>query len=88
MITLSHRSLVLACLVCLAAGWWLSSSPSSPVGPAGPPDRPILRMIAKAAKTLLWVAVFADPPPPELPQLVKARVGDDGFRELEHRRGW
>jgi len=86
MITLSKRSLVLALVACLAVGWWLSSSP----GPAGPPDRPVLRWVMKAAKNLLWIAIVAEGPPAEEPdpQLVRTRVGADGFRQLEHRGGW
>ena len=86
MITLSTRSLVLALVACLAVGWWLSSSP----GTEGPPDRPVLRWMMKAAKNLLWIAIVAEGPPanePE-PQLVRTRVGADGFRQLEHRGGW
>ena len=88
--TLSKRSLVLICLGCLVFGWWLSSSPSSPVGPKGPRERPILRFIVRAAKSLLWLAIVAEPPPPETEEqkLVNARVGADGYRQLEHRRGW
>lgn len=90
MITLSKRTLVLALLACLVAGWWLSSSPTSPLGPPAPTDRPVLRWIARAAKNLLWIAIVAEGPPAEVsePQLVRARVGADGFRQLEHRGGW
>lgn len=89
MITLSKRSLAIALLACLVAGWWLSSSPRSPLGPPGPTDRPVLRWIAKAAKNLLWIAIVAEgPPAQDEPQLVKARVGADGYRQLEHRGGW
>lgn len=87
--TISKRSLVLLCLACLAVGWWLSTSPSSPVGPREP-DRPFLRFVMRAAKSFLWLAIVADPPPedPAEPQFVHARVGADGYRQLEHRRGW
>lgn len=87
--TISKRSLVLACLACVAVGWWLSTSPSSPVGPKEP-DRPFLRFVAKAAKAFLWLAIVAEGPPPEAsePQFVRARVGSDGYRQLEHGRGW
>ncbi len=86
MITLSKRSLFLALVACLAVGWWLSSS----TGPAGPHDRPVLRWVMKAAKNLLWIAIVAEGPPAEgpQPQLVRTRVGADGFRQLEHRGGW
>jgi hypothetical protein len=44
----------------------------------------------KAAKSLLWIAIVAEGPPAEEPepQLVRTRVGTDGFRQLEHRGGW
>lgn len=90
MITLSKRSLVFALVACVAAGWWLSSSSGSPLGPPGPTERPFLRWVAKAAKNLLWIAIVAEGPPAEEPepQLVRTRVGADGFRQLEHRGGW
>ena len=42
-----------------------------------------------AAKRLLWIAVIADPPPAEVERgHAEARVGEDGFKVVEHRRGW
>ena len=82
---LTHKQLALVCLACMAAGYWLSSSPSSPVNPK-PADRPVLRWIAKAAKSLLWIALIAEPPPKEA--LVQQRIGDDGFPVLDHGRSF
>lgn len=86
MIALKRFHLVALCLVCMAAGWWLSSSDSSPINPE--PRRPVARLIAKLAKTFLWVAVFAEPAPEPPVQLVHARIGADGQPLLDHGRGW
>jgi hypothetical protein len=76
------RNTLLVLVVVFAAGWWTSSRPAP--GP-GPQDRPVLRWIAKAAKNLLWVAVFVEPAPPEPPAaVVKSRVDRDGFQILEN----
>ena len=89
MIEVSRRSLVLVCVACLAAGYWLAPPARPPIGPGS--DRPILRAIVKAAKSMLWLAVFAEGGPaddrPE-PQLVRTQIGSDGYRYLEHARGW
>lgn len=88
MVNVSKRALVLLCLACLLAGYWLTPPPRPPIGPGS--DRPILRAIVKLAKSFLWVAVFAEGTPadhPE-PQLVRAHVGSDGYRLLEHGKGW
>jgi hypothetical protein len=89
MVTVSKRSIVLVGAACLLAGYWLTPPPRPPVGPGS--DRPILRAIVKVAKSFLWLAVFAEGGPaqdrPE-PQLVRAEIGADGFRRLEHARGW
>jgi hypothetical protein len=47
-------------------------------------------VIARLAKTFLWVALVADGPPADAAeyQTVRARVGDDGHQVLEHGRGW
>jgi len=85
--TFTNRQLVILCLACMAAGWWLSSSPASPVNPRPQPDRPVIRWIARAAKSFLWIALVAEKPP-EDSHLVHARVGDDGQPLLDHSRGW
>lgn len=58
--------------------------------PSPDQDRPFLRFVFKAAKNLLWLAAFADPPPPEKPEqrLVHAPlVGEDGYQVVDHARG-
>lgn len=87
MITLTPRQLFLACALCIAAGWWLSSSPSSPVNPTPPAnDRPVLRFIAKAAKNFLWIALLAEPAPKPERQMVQTQIGDDGHPIIDHGR--
>lgn len=86
MITLTPRQLFLACALCIAAGWWLSSSPSSPVNPTPTQDRPVLRWIAKAAKNFLWIALLAEPAPKPEQQMVQTQIGDDGYPIIDHGR--
>lgn len=76
-----NRSTLLVLVIVFAAGWWTSSRPApTPT----PPDRPVLRWLARAAKSLLWIAVFAEPAPPEAPRVVHARVDRDGIRVLDN----
>lgn len=69
-------------------GWRFDSNPFAPR-----PERPILAAILKLARTALWVAAFADPPPAEPahdPRFVQARgvrIGDDGHPVVDHGRG-
>jgi len=82
------RNTILALIACVALGYWIAS-PGQPVGPLA--DRPVLRWIARAAKQLLWVAVFVEPAPPESQsrQLVKSpAIGDDGYAIVDHGKGW
>jgi hypothetical protein len=83
---LTPRQIAIVCLVCMAAGYWLSSSPASPINPTPSPERPVLRWLAKAAKNFLWIALVFEPPPKE--QLVQQQIGDDGYPMLDHRRSF
>lgn len=87
MIQLTNKQLAIVCLVCMSAGWWLSSSPSSPVNPTPANDRPVLRWIAKAAKNLLWIALIAEQPPKES-RLVQHQIGEDGHPVIDHARSF
>lgn len=83
------RNTTLVLVTCVAIGYWLAGPPDKPVTPLA--DRPVLRWIVKTAKTLLWVAVFVEPPPPEAEarHLVKApAIGDDGYTVVDHGKGW
>jgi hypothetical protein len=88
-----ERNVVIAILIGFAVCWFASNGctlqPSKPLA-----DRPILRWIAKAAKTFLWVAVFVEPAPEPTAKdcrTVKGEheeVGADGFPLVKHSRGW
>lgn len=80
------RGTVLIVLAAFAVGFVLSNNPLS----TPRPDRPVMRWIARAAKSLLWVAAFAEKAPsqPEQHYIVHARVGEDGHPLLDHGRGW
>jgi hypothetical protein len=82
------RLLVIAGILGCALGWFAATSPASPIKPA--PDRPVLRFLAKLAKTGLWVMMFAEQPPKEETQtyIVHARVDEDGHPIINHARGW
>jgi hypothetical protein len=76
----------IAVLVAVAVTWAAATSEYSPVKPK--PDRPVLRLLAKLAKTGLWVMMFAEPPPAEQAYVVHARVDENGHRVLNHGQGW
>lgn len=83
------RKTLLIMVAAFAVGYFVSGS-SSPPGPPAP-DRPVLRWIAKAAKSLLWIALIAEQPPAQAAerQLVHAPpVGEDGYQVVDHGRGW
>jgi len=82
------RTTAAIALVALMAGYWMASSSRSPLGPVN--DRPVLRFLARAAKSLLWVALVAEKPPEpvEKTYVVHAEAGRDGHQILNHARGW
>ena len=85
----TDRNIVIAGLVCLAIGWWLASSPVSPIRPEPlRPDRPVLKLIARVAKSFLWVMMVAERPPVEQANIVHARIDADGHQVLNHGQGW
>ena len=89
------RKVVLALVIGFAACWFVGNGcalqPKEPLA-----NRPVLRWIAKAAKSLLWVAAFVEPAPAEEPEAtVQAmhhhepeELGADGFPMVKHARGW
>ena len=80
---------VLGCIFC----WWLNTgrgpapSPFNPLPVVPQNDRPVLRLIAKAAKTALWFMLIAEPAP-EQRQMAQHAVGDDGFPVIDHARAF
>ena len=88
------RKLIAIVLVCLAAGWWLGSSPASPINPT--PQRPVLQAVGRLARISarlgLWVAMAAEPAPQSLQnpqQLVRGpSVDAEGHRIVNHGEGW
>jgi hypothetical protein len=78
----------LGCVFC----WWLntgrgpSPSPFNPLPDAPQNDRPVLRLIAKAAKTALWFMLVAEEQPQ--PQMAQHVIGDDGYAVIDHARAF
>lgn len=75
-------------VICLIAGMalgWAVFDGGSPFTPMKP-DRPVLRFLAKAAKSMLWVMMFAEPPPaePGMAQTLHRTV--DGEPAIDHAR--
>ena len=89
---LIDRRLIAIVLVCLAAGWWLGSSPASPINPQ--PQRPVLNALARLTRTAarlgLWMAFAAEAPPQQEPQQIvrSPAVDADGHRIVNHGEGW
>jgi hypothetical protein len=79
------RKTLLAIVAAVAVGYWLAGSKPEPT-----PDRPVLRWVVRAAKSFLWIALVAEEPPAELEQtyLHHDHVGADGYRLVDHGRGW
>jgi hypothetical protein len=84
MMTLTRKHIALI-VVALALGWWLGQPARRPQPLE---DRPVVRWIVRAAKQLLWIAVFVEEPPAEQPAQVQAVVGEDGYVKVDHGRGW
>lgn len=82
------RKTMLVIAAAFAIGYWCSGSTARPSPWAPEHDRPVLRWIAKAAKSLLWIAVFAEGPPAENRLVHSPPVGDDGFPMVDHGQGW
>lgn len=80
---------VLGCVFC----WYMNTgrgpapSPFNPLPVVPQNDRPVLRLIAKAAKTALWFMLIAEPAP-EQRQMAQHAVGDDGFPVIDHARAF
>ena len=86
------RKTIAIIAVCIAAGWWLGSSPASPINPT--PQRPVLQAVGRlariAARLGLWMAMAAEPAPQqETQQIVRGpSVDSEGHRIVNHGEGW
>lgn len=77
---------VFLCLACLVGGWWLSGGESSSTVK---PQRPVLKFLGRAARTLLWVSLFVEKTPDHPPATyAHARFDEAGQPLLDHARGW
>lgn len=87
MVTIKPRTLALICAACLFLGWWHSAPATNPAPLA---DRPILKALARLAKTGLWIMLAAEQPPADgqPPQFVHAHARGDDARTLRHAEGW
>ena len=91
------KRLVYAFIAGLAFAWWTNSGSAptptpwdpTPWNPTPAHDRPVLRWVAKAAKTALWFMLVAEPSPePADARMVQTVVGDDGYPTLDHARAF
>lgn len=88
---LDKRMVVIA-VAAFAIAWFVATNQGNSVIPnpfvPQKPDRPVLRFIAKVAKTVLWVAVFAEPRPQPQSHYVQTQIGPDGHECLNHAEGF
>ena len=86
------RKFVYAFIAGCAFAWWLNSGAApvpSPFSPTPQNDRPVLRWVAKAAKTALWFMLVAEPAPEQRDaRMVQTVVGDDGYPVIDHARAF
>lgn len=89
------RNTLFACALCAILGAWATSGgrddswPGPGPGPRPHDDRPVLKWVARVARTLLWVSLMTDTPPQDnRVELVHARVDGNGEPMLDHGRGW
>ena len=81
------RSTLVAIGIVLAL-WWFAAAPARRPTPAD--ERPVIAWVVRTAKSLLWIAAFAEKPPaaPQEPVAVRHELGVDGFPLVDHGRGW
>jgi hypothetical protein len=79
------KTLLIVVAITAAATWWMTRGGGEDARPL-PHDRPALQFIAKWAKSLLWLAVFADPPQADQPVPIQQRIEEDGYPALVHAR--
>ena len=86
MVTLSKKNLALICIGCIIAGVAYTNVEIT----LSHKERPVLKAIARFAKTALWFMAFAEPVPEEHPnQHVQSVLMDEkGYAHINHARGW
>lgn len=88
------KRMILVAVAAFAIAWFVSHNHSGGIIPnpfvPQKPDRPVLRFVAKVAKTFLWVAVFAEQRPQfsHRHHVVQATIGPDGHEYLDHAEGF
>lgn len=85
------RKMVAVAAAAFAIAWFVARSDGGIPNPFAPEaaGRPVLRFVAKVAKTFLWVAVFAEPKPETTHHhYVQSVVGPDGSELLDHAEGF
>lgn len=89
------RSTVVACVVAIIIWNWATGTGGGGIAPGPGPSprpldgRPILKLISRAAKALLWVSLVAEPPPSsQLYSTTSVLVDEEGRPMLDHGRGW
>ena len=79
MITVTHKQAIWIGVALLGLYCWIDySQPKAPV------DRPILRWVASIAKSVMWIAIFADRPP-AIDRDIQSAAGD-GYKRINHGR--
>lgn len=90
-----NRTTAWVLVVVFLAGWYVSSARRPEPVPEPLTNRPVVRWVARAAKAMLWVLVFAEEKPPleekptgvdEPVRLVKSP--EDGSRRVDWSEGW
>lgn len=86
------KRMVLVAVAAFAIAFFVAQRPGegpfpNPFAPARP-ERPFLKFVVKAAKTFLWVAMFAEERPADPPYRDHASIGPDGVQCLNHAEGW
>jgi len=76
------RRIVAGALAVFVAGWFLGQQAGGDLPWAPRKDRPVLSLLAKIAKTGLWLLVV-EPVPDDLPEY---SVAD--HNHVNHREGW
>lgn len=86
------RSTVFACVLAIMFWSWATGTGGNDHSPGPGPrpldDRPVLKWVARVARTLLWVSLVTEPPPSDRVYTASVMVDADGVPMLDHGRGW